>query len=232
MLIMLYNQFMKKEIKDKFVEAGSLFACIAILLAIGYFTGFIKGFTASDFQDAYNKTIYDLTKSAAGKGKTNLLSTNSSRGKRVSSYKGYHPMLIPQAVLRGVAASGAWKQIFYSDKKVVFYVYNNMQSDFHYSVQNYLSTKTKINRYNLYAYTENEFNGMRVGDIGPSKICDSLQECNAVRQKAADYSSLAEFLKYCGKTMCIINPSNGQYIRLKSKNSGQAVKIINDMVNW
>ena len=43
MLIMLYNQFMKKEIKDKFVEAGSLFACIAILLAIGYFTGFIKG---------------------------------------------------------------------------------------------------------------------------------------------------------------------------------------------
>ena len=53
-------------------------------------------------------------------------------------------MLIPQAVLRGVAASGAWKQIFYSDKKVVFYVYNNMQSDFHYSVQNYLSTKTKL----------------------------------------------------------------------------------------
>lgn len=114
---MLYNQFMKKEIKDKFVEAGSLFACIAILLAIGYFTGFIKGFTAADFQDAYNKAIYDLTKSAAGNRKTNLLSTNSSRGKRVSSYKGYNPMLIPQAVLRGVAASGAWKQIFYSDKK-------------------------------------------------------------------------------------------------------------------
>lgn len=224
---------MKKEIKDKLFEAGSFLVCIVILLAAAYFTGFIKGFSAADFQEAYNKAAYNLTKSASkNSGKNNLFNTNSSRGRRISGYKGYHTMLIPEAVLRGVASSGAWKQIFYSNKKVVFYIYNNLQSDFHYSVKNYLSTKTKAQRYELYAYTENEFNGMRTGDIGPSKICDSFEECNAVRQKAADYTSLAEFLKYCGRTLCIINPSESQYIRLKSKNSGQAVKMINDMVNW
>lgn len=232
MLIMLYNLLMKKEIKDKLIEAGSFFACVVVLLAIGYFTGFIKGFSPEDFKEAYNRTAADLTKSAAKNSKTNWFDTNSSKSRRVSSYKEYQPMLIPQAVLRGVESSGMWKQIFYSDKKVVFYIYNSEQSDFHYSVQNYLAGKTKAKHYNLYAYNEAAFNSMRVGDIGPSKICDSLEECNAVRQKAADYTALTEFLKICGKYMCIIDPYDGQYVRLRNKNSGQAVKMINDFINW
>lgn len=67
MLIMLYNLLMKKEIKDKLIEAGSFFACILVLLAIGYFTGFIKGFSPEDFQEAYNRTAANLTKSSAKK---------------------------------------------------------------------------------------------------------------------------------------------------------------------
>ena len=40
----------------------------------------------------------------------------------------------------------------------------------------------------------------------------------------------AEFLKYCGKTMCIINPSKGEYVRVKTRNS--AIKMLDDLQNW
>lgn len=40
---------MKKELKDKIIEIASYLICLAIILAIGYFTGYLKGFTPSDF---------------------------------------------------------------------------------------------------------------------------------------------------------------------------------------
>lgn len=224
---------MKKEIKDKLTELISFFICVLILLAIAYFTGFIKGFSLADFQNTYNKLVYDIANSASKSGvKSELFDTNNSNTKRVSTYKNYQPMRIPESVLRGVKSSGTWGNVFYSDRKVVFYIYNDSQINFHNSITNYLSAKSKTSKYNLVAYTEGEFNSMRLGDIGPTKICDSLEECNAVRQKAADYTSLSEFMKQCGRCMCIINPSDGQYIKLRNKNSGQAVKMIYDLMNW
>ena len=79
-------------------------------------------------------------------------------------------------------------------------------------------------------YGKDDFSNLRLGEVGPSKICNSLQECNQVRQKASDYSTMAEFLKYCGKTMCIINPSKGEYVRVKTRNS--AIKMLDDLQNW
>ena len=230
---MLYNCFMKKEIKDKLIEVGSFFICLSILLGIAYYTGLIKGFTVSDFQDAYNKVVYNFANSASKSGlKSDLFDTSNTNTKRISTYKNYQPMRIPEAVLRGVESSGVWKNVFYSNKKVVFYVYDESELNFHNSVSNYLSTNTKAKKYNLIAYSENSFNSMRLGDIGPSKICDSIQECNLVRQKAADYTAVSEFMKRCGRYMCIINPNKQQYIRLSSKNSGQAVQMIFELMNW
>lgn len=230
---MLYNYLMKKEIKDKLIEVISFFVCVAILLAIAYYTGFINGFTVNDFQNAYNKTVYNIANSASKNGnKTDLFDTNNAGNKNISTYKNYQPMRIPESVLRAVEKSRTWENVFYSNKKVVFYIYNKSQEDFHNSVSNYLSTGSKSHNYKLVAYTESSFESMHLGDIGPSKICNSLEECNAVRQKAADYSTLSEFMKQCGKYMCIINPREKQYIKLKSKNSGQAVKMIFDLINW
>lgn len=224
---------MKKEIKDKLIEVGSFFICLSILLGIAYYTGLIKGFTVSDFQDAYNKVVYNFANSASKSGlKSDLFDTSNTNTKRISTYKNYQPMRIPEAVLRGVESSGVWKNVFYSNKKVVFYVYDESELNFHNSVSNYLSTNTKAKKYNLIAYSENSFNSMRLGDIGPSKICDSIQECNLVRQKAADYTAVSEFMKRCGRYMCIINPNKQQYIRLSSKNSGQAVQMIFELMNW
>ena len=230
---MLYNFFMKKEIKDKLIEIVSFFICLAVLFAIAYYSGFIKGFSVSDFQDAYNRLVYNFTNSASKSGvKTDLFDTSNKNTKRISSYKNYHPMRIPKEVLRGVDTSGVWKNVFYSNKKVVFYIYDESQLNFHNSIANYLSTNTKAQKYNLVAYSENSFNSMHLGDFGPSKICDSLEECNSVRQKAADYTALSEFMQRCGRYMCIINPNRQQYIKLSSKNSGQAVQMILELMNW
>lgn len=230
---MLYNFFMKKEIKDKLIEIVSFFICLAALLAIAYYSGFIKGFSVSDFQDAYNRLVYNFTNSASKSGvKTDLFDTSNKNTKRISSYKNYHPMRIPEDVLRGVDTSGVWKNVFYSNKKVVFYIYDESKLNFHNSIANYLSLDTKAQKYNLVAYSENSFNSMRLGDIGPSKICDSLEECNSIRQKAADYTALSEFMRRCGRYMCIINPNRQQYIKLSSKNSGQAVQMILELMNW
>lgn len=230
---MLYNFFMKKEIKDKLIEIVSFFICLAVLFAIAYYSGFIKGFSVSDFQDAYNRLVYNFTNSASKSGvKTDLFDTSNKNTKRISSYKNYYPMRIPEEVLRGVDTSGVWKNVFYSNKKVVFYIYDESQLNFHNSIANYLSTNTKAQKYNLVAYSENSFNSMHLGDFGPSKICDSLEECNSVRQKAADYTALSEFMQRCGRYMCIINPNRQQYIKLSSKNSGQAVQMILELMNW
>lgn len=224
---------MKKEIKDKLIEIVSFFICLAALLAIAYYSGFIKGFSVSDFQDAYNRLVYNFTNSASKSGvKTDLFDTSNKNTKRISSYKNYHPMRIPEDVLRGVDTSGVWKNVFYSNKKVVFYIYDESKLNFHNSIANYLSLDTKAQKYNLVAYSENSFNSMRLGDIGPSKICDSLEECNSIRQKAADYTALSEFMRRCGRYMCIINPNRQQYIKLSSKNSGQAVQMILELMNW
>lgn len=230
---MLYNYSMKKEIKDKLIEVGSFFICLAVLLAIAYYSGFIKEFSVKDFQNAYEKSINAVTTTTfKNKNKSNLFNTNNSKSKHISTYKDYSTMRIPVAVLRGVASSQSWENVFYSDKKVVFFVYSDSQTDFYNSVSNYLNTKSKKNKYKLVAYTQSSINSIRVGDIGPSKICDSLDECNAVRQKAADYTALSEFIKQCGKYMCIINPQEQKYVKLRNKNSYQAVKMINDLVNW
>ena len=46
----------KKKInyKEKFIEALGVLICITIILAIAYFTGFIKGFTLKDMQNVIN----------------------------------------------------------------------------------------------------------------------------------------------------------------------------------
>uniref|UniRef100_UPI00402932FF hypothetical protein n=1 Tax=Candidatus Stercorousia sp. TaxID=3048886 RepID=UPI00402932FF len=56
---------MKKEIKDKLIEVASFCICVVVLLAIAYFTGFIKGFTVSDLQDSYNELVYNFANSAS-----------------------------------------------------------------------------------------------------------------------------------------------------------------------
>ena len=73
---------------------------------------------------------------------------------------------------------------------------------------------------------------MNLGNYGSDKICNSLEECNAVRQRASDYSSMTSFLNYCGRTMCVFDPSTQKYVRLKNRNNKQAAQMLNDLRYW
>lgn len=215
----------KDEILAKLKDFGSFVLCIIVLILIGYFTGFLKGFAPQDFIDAYN-----LLLSKTLHGRTNV---SQSGANQVAKIGNYQPSRIPAAVLRGAKSSDTWLNVLNSGTKAIFYVYDDSSKsskEFHYKIQN--SVVPIRTNYNVFAYSVESFRNIRTGTVGPSKICNSIDECNEQRRNAADYTALAEFFKNCGNTMCIINPAKGQYIRLKTKNSSDAVKMINGLRNW
>ncbi len=223
----------KNEMKEKLADIASFFACILVILAIAYFTGFLKGFGVKDFADAFNNLGANLSNSSLGKnaGK-NYKNTGSKNSGNNETFEGYQVARIPEAVLRGVKTSHLWTFLFNSNKKVVFYIYDDSSAAFNSSVQNYLSTKKNAQIYSLYAYTNRSFSSMNIGNYGASKICNSLEECNEQRQRASDYSLMSSFLKYCGKTMCVINSSSQKYIRLTNKDSNKATQMLNALKYW
>lgn len=222
---------MKKEYKNKLIEIGGYCTCLIIILAIGYFSGYLKGFAPDDFVNAYEQITSDLSKSSAVKNTNVSFSRTKSIGsKTTSTYNDYQAARIPVAVIRGVNTYRTWTEIFNSHNKTVFYLYDKQDDSFDSSIKNFVNNGVLSSKYTVYSYGKDDFSNLRLGEVGPSKICNSLQECNQVRQKASDYSTMAEFLKYCGKTMCIINPSKGEYVRVKTRNS--AIKMLDDLQNW
>ena len=221
---------MKKEVKSRLFESVCFLICVAFLFVAAYFLGFFKNYSLANIQRTYNDIVEELSDDAK-----NLFSSRGTRNTRTaksSSYNEYRIQHIPVAVIRGTNSSGAWKNIFYSNKKIVFYTYDIDNINFHNRLKSFLKREKIEKKYSLMAYEINAFNSMRVGDTGPSKICDSLEECNAVRQKAADYSYMAEFLKLCGKTMCVIKPRTKQYVRLNNKNYANASLMLQKLIDW
>ena len=230
---------MNKNIINKLKEAGSFIVCIAVLLGIGYYTGFLKGFAPEDFVDAYQKIVYNLSKKApSNEVRSNILSTGNSTSKKSSSYENYRLRTIPQTVIDGAYESNTWLDVFNADKKVIFYVYDpsgnnrSLSPDFHERIEYYLNTKEMKPYYKVVAYSASSFKNIKAGMIGPSKICDSLEECNKQRKAASDYSNMAEFFKQCGKTSCIINPYNNKYVILKSRNYAATVHALSNLKEW
>ncbi len=230
---------MNKKIKDKLKEAGSFLLCLVVLLGIAYYTGLLKGFSPDDFVSAYQQIAYNLSKKTSSNDERGrILSTGNSTAQKSSSYKNYRPRTIPDTVLRGAYESHTWTNIFESDKKAVFYLYdpsgndNTLSPDFHNRMVSYLNMEDNRPYYNNFAITSYQLKNLKVGVVGPSKICDSLEECNKQRQNASDYSNMAEFFKQCAKTVCIINPSNNQYVILKNRNFGLAVQELNNLREW
>lgn len=222
---------MKKEVKNKLKEIGNYGLCIAIVLGIAYYTGILKGFAPSDFENAYKQITTDLSQSPTIKNNNiNLGNTTSKGSTRSTSYNNYQVAKIPIPVVRGVNAEHYFTEIFNPSTKTVFYFYDKPMDTFDASIKNYLSRGQISSKYRILAYSKSGFKNLHLGTYGQSKICDSIQECNAVRQKATDYTYMSEFLKSCGRTMCIINQSKGEFIRLRNRDN--AIKILEDMQNW
>ena len=216
----------KDVLTGKLQEFGWLLLCVVVILGAAYFTGFLKGFTAADFQDAYNKIIAYIPQNSA---------KPSGNNQTASRYQGYLVSNISQEVLRATENTYAFRNILKSDSKSVFYVYGSnskYSSNFHYNLQNYISRSNVKTKYNIYAYSTDQLSNLRTGSSNAKKICNSLEECNEQRRDAADYTALQTFFERCSRTMCIINPSKNQFVMLRKRDYNEAVKMINTLQNW
>ena len=218
----------KDQLKGKLQDFVVFIICIGAILGIAYYTGFLKGFTPADFQDAFNRIVKNAPNAPQ--------ISKTSRG--VSTrYNGYTPSRIPKEVLRGSKNSRVWQNIFYTNKKTIFYVYSDNSTqvnstDFHNNIQNYLSKSSARSSYNIVAQPYYLYKNMLTGAVSSYSICNSLEECNAQKQRATDHSAMSNFMDRCAKTMCIFNPQKGQYVVLKTKNYNDAVNMINKIKNW
>ena len=219
---------------EKFREVVGFLVCVAVIVFAARMSGILQGFSPDDFKNAGTEIVNIVTKQTSGTEK--YLTKNSSGSRQSAVYKNYRANTIPKNVLEGSKTSGTWKNIFNSNKKVIFYIYDGTVTkysyDFHTSVSNYCMNGNIARNYTLQATGLKTFNSIREGEIGPSKICDSFEECSIVQRKAANYSLLENFLRNCGTTMCVFNPQKNQYIRLKNRNSTEAKQLLNGLINW
>lgn len=208
--------------------AGYLIAIIVILLG-AYFSGFLKGFAPKDFADAYNNVSQIISSKANESGK--YIKSSSGNG-QVKKYGKYSPNVIDEQILVGSSTTGAWTNVFKSSKKTVFYIYEDKNDSFHSELTSYIN-KNNLNKfYNIYAITKNGYMNNSVGNSSYAKICNSLQECKAQRDRAANYTKLANFMESCGKTICVIDGSKKQYIKLYKRDVNEAKQLLEGAKLW
>lgn len=206
----------------KLQEIGSFLACIVVILAVAYFSGFLKGFTPADFQDAYYNIASNFNKE---------INVKNSNGNRTAlRYGSYRPNNIPKELYATVNDSGFWRNLLYTNKKVVFYIYDK-DLKFHNQIQNYLAGNPG-KYYSLEAVNQYYFDKLKWGYVGPSKICDSIAECNDQRKKALSSTIANDFLRQCGKGICVFNPSNKQYVMLRNQKPDAAIKMLDELIYW
>lgn len=210
--------------KEILKEVGCYAGCIVFITACAYFSGF---FNETSYQSLSNTVVNNVKASSIEQ----YINQERSPRKKVTVYKNYRPRIIPDNVIAGSDSSHTWKNIFNSNKKVVFYLYNS-NDEFHSALYGYFSKNQLYKSYNFEPYSSDAFNNMRNGSIGPSKICNSLEECNRVRANASNYTLLTNFMANCGKTMCIFNPAKNEYVQLKKRNIKEAEQMIQALSNW
>lgn len=209
---------------DTLKEIGCYAGCIAFIAISAYFYGLFN----EKSYEGFSKAVVATVKST---GIENLINKERSARKKVTVYKNYRPRIIPANVLSGSEASGTWRNIFNVNRKVIFYLFDD-NDEFNTALYAFYSKNQMIKYYNFEPHSLSAFNNMLTGTVGPSKICNSMEECNKVREKASNYTLLTNFLSSCGKTMCVFNPAEGQYIRLKKRDIKEAEQMLQGLKNW
>ena len=211
---------------NNFKEIFAFIVCLCVLAGFGFYTGF----KPEDFMQLIDNASNYLSKTFDGAKKSN---NNNIGSKKINIYNGYKPRIIQQQWLEASRKYKIWSSIFLSSKKVVFYIYTSENDDFHQKVSNYLSKNPKVSSfYNFRAMSLKSFKNAPLGLMVTNKVCNSIEECNAQRVKASAASEISIFLENCGKTMCIINPQNAEYVQLDGRNPNAAAMMINALRNW
>ena len=224
---------------ERLKELLNFVICIVVILAVAYFSGFLKGFSGADFKDAYNRIATNLTVGAKSSKVTEYLrSETTANSTSDNRFNNYRIQSVSKNVLDGSRDSRAWTNIFTSAKKVVFYIYDNKDDEkeysvaFHKDIQSYAEKYKLDSSYNFQPQTKYAFDHYSWGITGASNICNSIKECNDQRKISQNYTLLTDFLARCGRTMCIIDAKNGKYVMLKKRDSNEAEKMLKSLKDW
>ena len=213
-------------IKVDFKEVGYYVVCILFIVVAGNISGVTKSFS----YDAISNEIVAKVKST-GVDKYLAKETDTSAQQKSNYYGKYRPSYIPKKVLAGSQTSGVWTNLFNSNKKVVFYVYDK-NDKFHDEFSGYFFNSDYAQFYEFEATTKYIFDSMMTGTVGPNKVCNSIEECNQYREKASNYTLMTNFLSSCGKGMCVFNPEKQQFVQLRRRTSKEANDMLEELKNW
>ena len=217
-------------INDKVKEILSISISIVILLAIAYFTGFLKDLNINNLNYVFNgvgNIVSDKINSSGIRERTVNANTVDSSG-----YKGYRTQKISKDLIAVKTNFYLWDKIMNSNKKIVFYVYPSENDNFDSSIKQYLSKSGLYSYYSNQAISERTLKHINVGSTSSDKVCNSFEECNEQRKSAVAKTNMTAFFAQCGKTMCIFNPKKKEYINIKKRDVNEAKKMLNALKNW
>ncbi|MBO6087616.1 hypothetical protein J6P92_04630 [bacterium] len=222
----------------KVKEILGIFVCIGLLIGLGIYTGFFNNFGMADVQRVLNSAFHDISNPNFDFIKTGNDDSVSFGNKNVSTIGQYRANNIPEQALKGARMSGFWPNIFKSEKKVVFYVYEPSGKSTKYSMEFHEKIKEKfkngkLNKY--YNFEPSEFaiyRNYNVGLIGSTKVCNSIEECKNMHELTSSRAAMQIFLDKCAANFCIINLKNNEFVMIRNKDANEAIKALNVLSGW
>ena len=219
---------------EKYKESLFFLICIAVLVGLGFHFGIFNSQFGNNLSVSFNEFLNSFQTTQTDKKSSGSASSTRAR----AMYNGVRTSHIPQKVVNGVSASYQWNSIFKASKKTIFFVYDNNSAlysnqQFYNSVNSFLSSNNYNRYYQLVALDTNSYSSMKsAGDIGASKICDSIEECKAQADKASNHTAAATFVDRCAKNLCIVNPRKMDYIIVRNPNIKTTSEFIEKLKNW
>ena len=221
---------------EKSKEVFGVLACIGLLVGLGYYTGFFNDFNLENFFKTTSSDVANL--------KTDMTSNKNNKknfhigGEKMSKFGNLRANNIPNDVYKGAELVRGWDRVFKGNKKVVFYAYDNSgknvayAGDFHNKLTNAFNQNHLSEYYNFEPMDYSIFRNYYVGISTATKICNSLEECNKVRQTANYKATFQMFLDRCAKAFCVINPEKQQFLLLRNRNVDEAMNVLINAKNW
>ena len=221
---------------EKSKEVFGVLACIGLLVGLGYYTGFFNDFNLENFFKTTSSDVANL--------KTDMTSNKNNKknfhigGEKMSKFGNLRANNIPNDVYKGAELVRGWDRVFKGNKKVVFYAYDNSgknvayAGDFHNKLTDAFNQNHLSEYYNFEPMDYSIFRNYYVGISTATKICNSLEECNKVRQTANYKATFQMFLDRCAKAFCVINPEKRQFLLLRNRNVNEAMNLLINAKNW
>ena len=206
-----------------FKDILSYVVIVALFAVAGYHAGLFNNFNFSGFQNSLKSASYNVSNS-----NNKLMAKQNQSAQQV---RGYKPNNIPDEVIMAAKASKNWDSLFFGHKKVIFYIYDDGNMAFKDVLSKYLSD-TGLNRYyDLMALNRQGYKANSVSAY-TTKICNSIEECVQVRNKAANHTLLTNFMDKCAKTVCIFNPNKKQYVTLRERKFSELKNLLSILKTW